>query len=250
MFETSSVQPRAAVATRKVSFLTASIGLHTAAVVAMIASSIANLSFPRNAPDQYAMAPLPFVAPQPPPAPPAARPRTAAAQPAATTPQRVLAPVQPTAIPDVAVPVEAGPADNGGGAGTGDPNAIGDPNGVPGGVDGGVVNGTGTQPVPVEPEQTYVAGGEVKAPIVLTRVEPKYPQIAIQAHKEGMVVLQCTINRDGRIRDVEVVQSTFPAFNQPAIDAVRQWTFAPGTLHGRPVDTIFYFTVNFTLSRS
>lgn len=249
MFETSSVQARAATATRKVSFLTASIALHSAVVIAMIASSIAHLSFPKEAPNQFA---TPFIvsAPPPPPAAPAAPARRAATPQAVAPTQRVTAPVQPPTIPDVAVPVEAGPVANGGGIGDGDPNAIGDPNGVPGGIDGGVAGGTGTQPVPVEPEQTYVAGGEVKAPVILTRVEPRYPQLAIQARKSGLVVLQCTINRDGRIRDVQVLRSTFPAFDQPAIDAVRQWTFAPGTLHGRPVDTTFFFTVNFTLSRN
>jgi hypothetical protein len=35
-------------------------------------------------------------------------------------------------------------------------------------------------------------------------------------------------------------------FNQPVIDALRQWTFAPGTLHGSPVDTYFELTITFT----
>jgi TonB family protein len=57
--------------------------------------------------------------------------------------------------------------------------------------------------------------------------------------------LQCVIDKSGRIRDVHVVNSTFSAFEQPAIDAVQQWLFAPGTLKGEPVDTIFELTVKF-----
>jgi hypothetical protein len=30
---------------------------------------------------------------------------------------------------------------------------------------------------------------------------------------------------------------------------VQQWQFAPGTLRGKPVDTIFDLTVTFTISR-
>ena len=34
-----------------------------------------------------------------------------------------------------------------------------------------------------------------------------------------------------------------------ALDAVQQWQFAPGSLHGRAVDTIFDLTVTFTITR-
>ncbi len=61
----------------------------------------------------------------------------------------------------------------------------------------------------------------------------------------GTVVLQCVIDKAGHIRDVRVVTSTFGAFEQPAIDAVQQWLFAPGTLNGQAVDTIFELTVRF-----
>jgi hypothetical protein len=30
------------------------------------------------------------------------------------------------------------------------------------------------------------------------------------------------------------------------LDALQQWTFAPGTLHGQPVDTYFELTITFT----
>jgi hypothetical protein len=33
-----------------------------------------------------------------------------------------------------------------------------------------------------------------------------------------------------------------------AMDAVRQWTFQPGTLDGEPTDVIFHLTINFQLN--
>ena len=89
-----------------------------------------------------------------------------------------------------------------------------------------------------------IANG-VKAPTVIRRVEPIYPMVALRARMNGSVVLQCIIDKSGRIRDVHVMSSTFAAFEQPAIDAVQQWLFAPGTLKGQPVDTIFELTVKF-----
>ena len=61
----------------------------------------------------------------------------------------------------------------------------------------------------------------------------------------GSVVLQCVIDKTGHIRDVHVVNSSFGAFEQPAIDAVQQWLFSPGTLNGQPVDVLFELTVKF-----
>jgi TonB family protein len=42
--------------------------------------------------------------------------------------------------------------------------------------------------------------------------------------------------------------STFAAFNQPAIDAVTHWRFAPGTYRGQVVDTYFELTIRFKLN--
>jgi outer membrane biosynthesis protein TonB len=44
------------------------------------------------------------------------------------------------------------------------------------------------------------------------------------------------------------VISTSPLFNQSALEAVQQWQFAPGSLHGNAIDTIFDLTVAFRVS--
>ena len=82
-------------------------------------------------------------------------------------------------------------------------------------------------------------------PIVIHREQPVYPPLALRAHMQGSVVVQCIVGRSGEIRDVQVVRSTFAAFEQSAVDAVRKWRFTPGMLSGKPVDTIFELTVNF-----
>jgi hypothetical protein len=40
-------------------------------------------------------------------------------------------------------------------------------------------------------------GGDIEQPTLLHRVSPDYPQIAINAKKEGIVILEATVNADG-----------------------------------------------------
>ena len=61
----------------------------------------------------------------------------------------------------------------------------------------------------------------------------------------GWVIVECIIDKTGHIRDARVIKSSFTPFEQPALDAVQQWVFSPGTLRGQPVDTIFDLTVAF-----
>jgi len=164
----------------------------------------------------------------------------------------VKVPVQPALIP---TPVDVAPnlattsssapgatATRAGGQG-GDPQGIagGDPagvvNGTPGGVPGG--DGVGGEPLPVT--------GDVKAPLVLERVSPVYPEIARRLRRKGSAIVECIIDRAGAIRDVRIVTSDFPPFGEAAAVAVRKWRFKPGTLHGQPVDTIFQLTIRFDL---
>jgi protein TonB len=147
----------------------------------------------------------------------------------------------PATIPQTAVPVG-----DGGGAATADGGAAagpwGDPSGSPDGVDIGQPSSTAAVGVP---EITYAPGGEVKSAAVLQRVEPQYPRAALAARMGGVVVLRCVIGKDGEVRDAAVVSSTFAPFDQPALEALRHWRFAAGSLHGRPVDTWFELTIRF-----
>lgn len=126
-----------------------------------------------------------------------------------------------------------------GGAG-GNADEIGQPNGVPGGV--GL--GQGSQSTEV-PDVTYVPVGDVRPAMVLQRVEPQYPRIALLNRIGGVVKIGCVIDKEGRLRDPQIVESSFGAFERPALEAVMQWRFAAGTLHGKPVDTWFELTVYF-----
>jgi len=62
---------------------------------------------------------------------------------------------------------------------------------------------------------------------LLKRVEPVYPRLMLQTRQTGTVVLDAVIRPDGTIDEIKVLQSPGPAFDQAAIDAVRQWRYTP-----------------------
>ena len=98
--------------------------------------------------------------------------------------------------------------------------------GVPGGILGGIIGGIGKEivppPPPPAPRAPVRTGGQIQAPALVKRVAPVYPPLAARAKVEGVVILEATVGRDGRVEDVEVLRSV-PLLDRAAIDAVRQW---------------------------
>lgn len=82
--------------------------------------------------------------------------------------------------------------------------------------------------------------------MLLHRVEPVYPRLAIQIHREGRVELRATIGTDGSIQSLQVVSGD-PFFLQSAKEAVLQWHYRPTILNGQPVEVDTYITVVYVL---
>jgi TonB family protein len=72
-------------------------------------------------------------------------------------------------------------------------------------------------------------------------LQPKYPEEALKNRITGTIVLHVILEKDGTVRQVEVVSGR-PLFAQAAVDAVRQWKYRPTILNGEPVevDTLAY----------
>ena len=82
---------------------------------------------------------------------------------------------------------------------------------------------------------------------LVSRIEPRYPFLAVQTGTQGTVVLHAIINSEGRIEALEIV-SGHPLLVQAAVDAVRQWRYRPTFLNGEPVEVETSITVTFRLS--
>ncbi len=79
----------------------------------------------------------------------------------------------------------------------------------------------------VGPEAPVYAMGSIEPPKLRHRVEPVVPAEALRKQERGKVEVAFVIDKTGAVRDAKVTQSSDPIFDQPALDAVRQWEYYP-----------------------
>jgi TonB family protein len=78
--------------------------------------------------------------------------------------------------------------------------------------------------------------GNVRAPVPLRKVDPKYPQTLMQDHVEGQVILYGVIRKDGTVDGIQVVHGIDDQLDANAVSAFAQWKFEPATKEDQPVD--------------
>jgi len=206
-------------------------------------------------------APPPAVEPPRPKAPP---PRVAAVRPTATEPLRPQPPAPapaPSAPPPPGPPpqprrfavsmnavVQGGaggvavPVTEGATAARGNPNA---PASAPVG-DNSAFARSGSGPAPVD-------AVDVESPPRLRRqlsaleLRRRYPEAARTARLEADVRLELVIDEDGRVTAARVLTPAGNGFDEAAVDAIRQYLFAPATRAGRPLAVRYPWTFKFRL---
>ena len=75
------------------------------------------------------------------------------------------------------------------------------------------------------------------------KADPEYSEQARKANDQGTVVLHLVVQKDGAVRDIEILQPL--GLDEKAIEAVAQWRFIPGMRNGEPVDRAAIIEVNF-----
>jgi TonB family protein len=210
-----------------------------AAVVKKISSAVPPARRAIPPPPVVRPAPLPIVAPAPTPMVPqviAPEPRPA--------PMAIQAPLLPVAADPVDSPgIPSAPAGllaslgpgTGGGAGSG--TGLGEGHGP--GVGDGSGGGAGGGP--------YQPGADIDPPTLLREVRPDYTADARKRAIEGDVALEIIVKRDGTVGTIRVLHTLAGGLEQKAVDAVRQWRFAPATRRGAPVDVVVTVSVGFKL---
>jgi protein TonB len=178
--------------------------------------------------------------------------------PSAAPPEPTPPPLRSEPLPVLAAPIVSAPADardrvgvleeareeaeshgpgRGGGAGTGAGTGVGQGagSGVGPGSDGGVGGG------PFRP------GSGIEAPRLLHEVKADYTEDARRRGITGEVVMEIVVARDGSVGDVKILQRLGTGLDERAVQAVRQWRFAPATRKGLPVDVLVEVAVEFKL---
>jgi len=98
------------------------------------------------------------------------------------------------------------------------------------------------QPVPGAPPP------EVRAPVPLRKVDPKYVAEAAQERIEGTVRLFALIRRDGHVESVSLLRHLDDRLDKSAQDALSKWVFEPALRNGAPMDIEAVFEIPFHLA--
>ncbi len=97
------------------------------------------------------------------------------------------------------------------------------------------------------PNQPLMVTEDVSKPRLLKRVQPVYPESARKDKLEGKVIVQVTIDKQGRVIDNQLLLSAREDLDHAALTAVRQWRFEPATQRGQPVAVFYNLTINYAL---
>lgn len=96
-------------------------------------------------------------------------------------------------------------------------------------------------------EGVYRAGSGVSAPRIVSREEPRYSEEALLAKLVGTVWVSVVVGADGTPRNFNITRSLGLGLDEAAIDAIRQWQFAPGMKDGNPVAVVATIEISFNL---
>jgi protein TonB len=251
MFETSVVRAQAQAAQGRYRLLTASIVAHSAVIVGAVVVSIASVEFPAAAPKEYAR--VEYLTPvriPPPLGNPNGGARPQVQQPAAPRPATPAQITAPSTVPETVTPAAApstGTGDASANTGTesgpigvpwGEPNSIGDLDAPPAPID-----------VPQQPEEKIYEAYEVQAPVLISRVEPRYPAVLMKAAPTATVVLRCVIDKNGFVRDPQIIVGAMSPFNAEVLNVLPRWRYKPATYGGKAVDSYLNLTVHFAIRR-
>lgn len=231
-----------------------SVGLHMVAITLLAIPVLFMANQLPEVPTMMAfVAPVPAPPPPPPPPPPQVA-RAAERRPDTARPPEVKSElVAPLETPDRIEPEPLA-----------EPSSVADALGVIGGVEGGVAGGVVggvvgglPEPLPPPPPPPVVAqarrpvriGGEIRAPELVRRIEPAYPQLAVSAQIEGLAILEAVVDEAGRVTDVTILKSAHPLLDREAIMAVKQWRYSPLKLNGKNQPFVLTVTLSFSLGR-
>lgn len=111
-----------------------------------------------------------------------------------------------------------------------------------------------SETVPAEPvlaseaSAPPVARGESRPPRLLEGPAPAYPRLALRLQQQGSVLLELTVDADGRVAAARVLESSgFERLDEAAREGVLAWRFEPALRDGAPVTERFRHRIQFVL---
>lgn len=81
------------------------------------------------------------------------------------------------------------------------------------------------------------------------KVQPEYPRRALRSGIEGVVVVEFTITKDGKVKDPVIIKSPSDIFNRAVLKVITRWQFNPETENGKPIEVRARQNVKFKLQK-
>ncbi len=70
---------------------------------------------------------------------------------------------------------------------------------------------------------------------LLYKIAPNYPVTARRHEKGGYVIGKFTVDEEGRVKDIKIIETTDKVFNDEAVSALSKFRYAPSIKDGKPV---------------
>lgn len=102
---------------------------------------------------------------------------------------------------------------------------------------------------PADPDEVLEFGTGMTKPVRTGGADPLYTEAARRTGTQGVVIVEATIDRTGRVLEARVLRGLPFGLSESALSAVESWRFEPSTLNGRPINVRYRVVVNFSLSR-
>lgn len=107
----------------------------------------------------------------------------------------------------------------------------------------GVADGSGLQ----SSDDIFSLADLDQAPRVVFQPAPQYPPEMKKKKIQGTVHVLFMVDKDGRVKEPKVQKSDNPAFDNPALGAVKRWRFEPGKVGGQAVQFRMRVPITFAL---
>lgn len=101
---------------------------------------------------------------------------------------------------------------------------------------------------PASAHRSFAIAALHEIPRPISRVPPMVPMAAKMQSISGTVTIAFVVTTEGTVADAHVVESSHRMFEEPALEAVRQWRFEPGRINGRPVNTRMQQPIIFSIN--
>jgi TonB family protein len=88
---------------------------------------------------------------------------------------------------------------------------------------------------------------KIKAPKIIVKIPPVYPDEAKKKKLEGIVILKIQIDKKGKVTEVKVIKGDHELLNKASIEAIKQWEYEPFIEDGSPKPHQFDVQVHFKL---